>query len=220
MKTAAVNVTNSSPFIDIFMSKGVRVAGSPHKPLFVAIDVAKLIGDTHQGRKLVKYTNKYLVKLNHVNEQGHLVEMNFLTERGLYKYLLQSDRPEAEAFQDWVYDRLCEIRVQIVVNKDLELRIAQDNLRITLENVNHMTVSFYDDSRLDSCPHGLAYFYITRFITRRQIDTGKVINFDDIPENIVCGLKRRAVYYFRKNHKEYIEMCEETLYNWATKYKK
>ncbi len=214
METATVDISKSKPFTQAFTSKGIRVAGSPHKPLFVAIDVAKHIGDQNLRKKLNKFSSKYLVKAPYIDSLNRMTEMNFLTEKGLYKYLLKSDKPEAEPFQEWVFDRLCEMRLQIIDNKDLELKIANDNVQLVTENISMMTESVYEDTRLDSCPVGLAEFYIARYIANYNYQNKSsyvTFNREMISQTTIDLIYGFARLHFRKDQHKFKQIVEESL---------
>lgn len=87
-----------------FKGHEVRVlADDPSNPLWVAADVAKVLGhreakdmtrnlrDRHKGRRTVP-------------TPGGSQEMTVITEAGLYAAVLKSRVPAAEEFQDWVTD--------------------------------------------------------------------------------------------------------------------
>lgn len=139
-------------------------------------------------------------------------EMNFLTEKGLYKYLLKSDSPTAEEFQDWVFDRLCEMKLQIIINKDLEIKIANDKIKILRDNLQEMTISIYDDTRIDSCPRGLSEFYIARFIAKQRFTNGKLpFSRENISDDIADSLYHVACQHYKKDQQEFREIVDETL---------
>ena len=65
--------------------------------------VRKSIG-TMSARQIVKLTNS-IVKDIHFRKLHNTGE-NFLTESGVYKLIMRSNKPEAERFQDWVTDEV------------------------------------------------------------------------------------------------------------------
>lgn len=73
-------------------------------PWFVAKDVCKVLGFTVN-------TLKYHLKVNIGKDEGKVVKLptpggiqgiTCLSESGLYKLIMRSDKPQAKAFQDWV----------------------------------------------------------------------------------------------------------------------
>lgn len=97
-------MTDVQPFD--FHGHEVRViADDPDNPLWVASDVAKILGyreakdmtrnlrDRHKGRQFVP-------------TPSGAQRMNVITEAGLYAAVLKSRVPAAEEFQDWVTDEV------------------------------------------------------------------------------------------------------------------
>jgi prophage antirepressor-like protein len=75
----------------------------------IASDVAKAMGfiDSHTAlRKMPeKYKGRYKVPTLGGNQ-----EATTLTEKGLYRLIMRSNKPEAEKFQDWVFDVIKQLR--------------------------------------------------------------------------------------------------------------
>lgn len=72
------------------------------EPWFVANDVARILGLANMN---VTIRSKYIAP----DERGkkflggaHSVEVNIISESGLYKLIMRSNKPEARRFQDWV----------------------------------------------------------------------------------------------------------------------
>ena len=77
----------------------------------VATDIAKAMGfkDSHTALRKTKekYKGRYKVRT-----LGGEQEVTILNEKGIYRLIMRSNKPEAEAFQDFVYDILVELRKQ------------------------------------------------------------------------------------------------------------
>ncbi len=102
-----------NPHVALLAEKKVRTCGTMSSPLFCAKDVADYIEDAHYRRTLTHYTSDYKTSVLAPDAIGRQQLQLFLTERGLYKYLLQSSRPKAKAFQDFVFDVLVEMRQSV-----------------------------------------------------------------------------------------------------------
>jgi prophage antirepressor-like protein len=124
--TATAATSDANPLVALFFAKNIRLAGSVKQPLFCALDVARHIGDTHYGRFLADFSSAHRRMVEMRNARGHRHEMLMLTERGLYKYLLRSKRPEAEAFQEWTFDLIAEARLKLVDAERLAAKLAHD----------------------------------------------------------------------------------------------
>ena len=89
--------------------KQFRVWGTPEKPLFRLTEVKDLLGYTggrNQTYKLAKKlpdNEKIKLKIMIDNQSRYCT---FITESGFYRVIMKSDKPEAEAFQDWVCDEV------------------------------------------------------------------------------------------------------------------
>ena len=104
----------------IIMGQEFRIYGTVENPMFLVADIARAI-DHSKPSKLVdivddsnKIKNTLIGTLgSHQNSQGGLRENKeywFVTEAGLYKILMRSDKPKAQPFQDKVCEILTEIR--------------------------------------------------------------------------------------------------------------
>lgn len=103
-----------------FTGENIRIIGSPGSPLFCGIDVARRIDDSRYKITLAGYTPEYVRKEKIADSRGCIRETYFLTETGLYKYLLQSHRPAAEKFQLFVYEQLRKLRERLVEDALIE----------------------------------------------------------------------------------------------------
>ena len=90
----------------------LNIYGTTEEPLFLAVEVAKLIdysiGNTAHMLNTVDLDEKLLVTLV---RSGQGREMWFLTEDGLYEVLMQSRKPIARRFKRAVKDILKDLRL-------------------------------------------------------------------------------------------------------------
>jgi prophage antirepressor-like protein len=119
-----------TPLIAIFQEKSIRILGTVEDPLFSAADVAAHISDSANYARVVnKYTpGEYTQRHDTIDANGRTRLTCFLTEAGLYKYLLQAKGEKAENFQRFVYKLLKEERKRTVDAIQLELKITQSLL--------------------------------------------------------------------------------------------
>lgn len=210
---------DNSAFTTFFTSANIRIAGTVNEPLFCFVDIANKILDQNYKRKIKKYTSDYIITRKSRDKMDRKHEMYYLTEIGLYKYLLQSNLPAAEPFQRWVYSTLQEHRKRLIDESALALKIANDRVAAVeheniflRDNMDNLAVSVYDDARLDSCPLGMCEFYIARYIASCHFNKGI------IPFTRACITKKSYDYlysmaqlHFRHDHRPYKELVEETL---------
>ena len=83
----------------------IRTAGTSEEPLFCLSDICRVlelqIGNT---KKRLNERGIYSINTPTYNQFGAEViqEMVYVNEQNLYKVIMRSDTPQAEAFQDWV----------------------------------------------------------------------------------------------------------------------
>ena len=104
----------------VILGQVFRIYGTVENPLFLVADIARAIEATNPTMlsNIVDDTNKIkaIMPLNQIkghNSNGGLranTECLFVTEYGLYKILMRSDKPKAQPFQDKVCEILKEIR--------------------------------------------------------------------------------------------------------------
>ena len=104
---------NSSQALQVFNNPefgAIRTAGTSDEPLFCLADVCRILD--LQPSRVKQRLNEGGVTSSKVGVQTGLkldgtpaiqqVEMIFIDEPNLYKVIMRSDKPQAEAFQDWV----------------------------------------------------------------------------------------------------------------------
>lgn len=90
-----------------FNGSGVRVVMIGEDPWFVAKDVCDILGTrTDSVRKIIgdKRVKSIIPNLVGDNGRGHGKDILIINEAGLYSLVMQSRKPDAEAFQNWVVE--------------------------------------------------------------------------------------------------------------------
>ena len=75
----------------------------------VAKDIATALGFNNSHTALRKMPEKYKGRYKVPTPGGNQI-MTVLTEKGLYRLMMRSNKPEAEAFQDWIFDVIKKLR--------------------------------------------------------------------------------------------------------------
>ena len=84
-----------------YLGKNLRALLVDGQSWFVAADVCRILGLTHTAyRKLDADELTYRQRVTVGMAPGRPAAI--VTESGLYKLIMRSDKPEARAFQDWV----------------------------------------------------------------------------------------------------------------------
>jgi prophage antirepressor-like protein len=117
-----------TPLVALFQEKGIRILGTVDYPLFCALDVARHIKDEHCERILHKLPDKFTRWGPACDALDRPQRSRFLTEEGLYKYLLQSGQKLAEPFQLFTYDLLTAERKRTVDGARLALKIERSRV--------------------------------------------------------------------------------------------
>ena len=104
--------------IDILRTINVQdheldIYGTMNEPLFLAIDVAKMI-DYSNGKvdQMLRNVDAREKLTDTIYRSGQRREMWFLTEYGLYEVLMQSRKPIARRFKSAVKDILHDLRMK------------------------------------------------------------------------------------------------------------
>src|SRR5690606_32003881 len=78
----------------------VRVVEREGEPWFVAADVCKVLGLDNPSYVTKRLGEDEKASFKLPNQRGSAAKI--ISESGLYKLIMRSDKPEARAFQDWV----------------------------------------------------------------------------------------------------------------------
>lgn len=130
-----------------YEQKEVRTVQIDGEPWFVAKDVCAILGLAHIARSLSKIPDTQK-GVHQMNTLGGTQQLSIISEAGLYRLVMRSDKPEAEPFIAWVTEEvLPTIRKtggayltaskaeELLANPDLIISLAQQvkELRSTNE---------------------------------------------------------------------------------------
>jgi prophage antirepressor-like protein len=129
----------------------LNVYGSFDKPLFLANEVGVFLG-LKSCRSSLRHVNPLWKHVQPMPTNKGVRQMTFLTEPGLYKLILRSDKPEAIKFQEWI----CE-DVLPTLRKTGQYKMQQhkpfEQLTFKIENemdLNTKVVNFIKNNYPDS----------------------------------------------------------------------
>ena len=111
----------------------IRTAGTSEEPLFCLKDVCRVL--ELQVTPTKNRLNPKGVNLINSLTQGGEQQLLFINEQNLYRVIMRSDKPQAEAFQDWVCGEvLPSIRKNgaYMTEKTLERALAEPDFLIQL----------------------------------------------------------------------------------------
>lgn len=112
-------------------SKEITIIGTVEQPLFKANDIADLLNMSNIRVVLADFDETEKCVSNAYTARGYK-DINFLTEKGLYKLLFRSRKPIAIEFTNWVCEVIKDIRLNGVYQLEQQLKEKQD------ENINLM----------------------------------------------------------------------------------
>ena len=113
----------------------VRIFGVFENPLFVAVDIGKILGISNILTTLRNFDADYIVKASdlHTINPDHVTtnlqpETKLFTELGLYHLLSISRKPLAKVFRKWMYSIVKELRIKR--KYDIDEQIKNNNKEI------------------------------------------------------------------------------------------
>jgi prophage antirepressor-like protein len=115
----------------------VRVTEVNGEPFFCLADVCKALDINNVSQCKTRLTEKGVI-INDTLTKGGTQKMTFINESNLYKCIFQSRRPDAEKFQDWVFDEvLPSIRKHgaYMTSETLEKALLSPDYLIKLANI-------------------------------------------------------------------------------------
>lgn len=119
-----------------FHSFPVRINVVDQEPFFCLLDVATVLGLGNRSVSKFKFNPKGVEKFSTPSNGGDQ-EMIFINEPNLYRVIFRSNKPEAEKFQNWVFE---EVLPQIRKTGKYEHKTTVDD-RTGLRNAVNMLVS-------------------------------------------------------------------------------
>ena len=131
-----------------FNEETIRIVGTFENPLFVAIDICKILGLKNVTDTLKSLPNKWKeiadldnseVTFSGRNGVRKTQGLNCITEAGLYRLIMRSNKPISQKFQEVVCEEILpsirktgEFKIQSIIDKNKELEERQ--LIIEAEN--------------------------------------------------------------------------------------
>ena len=130
-----------------FNKETIRIIGTFDKPLFVAKDICKILELSNVTETLRSLPEKWKqiadLSISEVSFSGgngirKMQKMNCITESGLYKLIMRSNKPIAQKFQEVVCEDILptlrkkgEYKIQSIIDKNKELE--EEKLRLENE---------------------------------------------------------------------------------------
>ncbi len=91
---------------DLFQGAEVRIFGTTDDPLFVAADLAKILDIKNIHETISKFDEDEKSVLLIPDRDNKLRKTILLTDSGLYRLILKSNKPVAKEFGNWIFKKL------------------------------------------------------------------------------------------------------------------
>lgn len=138
-----------------FNLKTVRVVGTSEKPLFVVKDICNIL-DIKNTTDILRNIPEKWKSLTNVKSISGIQNSLVVTEAGLYKIIMRSNKPIAEPFQEWV----CET-VLPSIRKTGEFKMEEYKKKIeSLEKVIQTKQKVIEDVVKESHTVSLSYKHL------------------------------------------------------------
>ncbi len=114
----------------------IRIFGTNDHPLFIAKQIAEITGHDDIKSTLRTFTYEYKV-IERIPTTGGMQKTILLTQKGLYRLLGMSRKPNAIKFQEWVAHVLTTLRNEGEYKLSRDNKIEAELLKRKSENITH-----------------------------------------------------------------------------------
>ncbi len=102
------NVSGGAPGLELlqafaFQGEDVRIYGTPENPLWVTMDVARILDIKNVLENIRSFDETEKCVLSITDSIGRSQETSLVTEIGLYRLIFTSRKPQAKIFRAWVF---------------------------------------------------------------------------------------------------------------------
>lgn len=214
--TITINKPKSEILREYFLAEDIEIIGTIEAPLFVAIDVAKKVGDEeHYARKIMNFGTEFVVEKKHFRS-GQKRLMKFFTEHGLHEYLFTlKNNEKASNFRKWTSEILDEVRDKLIEKIELNEHISRQsiiNLQRQLSNakaysdemtsLNKRLISNeYISTPENATPRAIAMFYYLKYKTEYLVKWHWVPITIDMVEQDNKMIKKLTTITSKMNYK-------------------
>ena len=139
ISTPLINMDIVKAFNSNELQANILIKGTLEDPLFRASDVATVL-DIKDIRSAIRHYDRDNKVVREIPTLGGIQEVSFLTEIGLYRLLMRSNKPIANLFQKWVANIVKEIRL----TGKYELEKALEDKTKELAKLQKRTKKTYD----------------------------------------------------------------------------
>jgi prophage antirepressor-like protein len=117
----------------------LNIEGTPEEPLYQANQVGIILDLRNIHDSLQDYDDTEKVLLT-IQTNGGRQKMVYLTEKGLYRLIMRSKKPNANIFQKWISTHIKNLRINGEYKLSRDNEIDSKLLDIKIENEKHNTL--------------------------------------------------------------------------------
>jgi hypothetical protein len=126
-----------------FESHFVRIEMKDSTPWFCLKDVCDILQILNRSKLRSRMKSEGITK-SYISKNNRNYSLLFVNESNLYRVIFQSNKPEAERFQDWVFE---EVLPQIRKTGSY----GQQQLALTLDKITHYPEIYESIERIAAC---------------------------------------------------------------------
>ena len=207
-----------------FSGLSIRVAGTPEKPLFVAVDIARALGYSQPAKSVLDLVFPEDLCKVLISTQGGKQKMNCVNESGLYALIFGSKLEKAKEFKRWVTSEVLPS-----IRKTGSYTMPSDTIDVTQQYLVRLAVSRQAKGRgshYQRIYHSIYdQFKVPRYQELKKADFLKVMQFLNatdlieethdkkgvfLPDNIAQQIVN-FIYQYRYQFKPLFEAFYRTL---------
>jgi len=178
-----------------FNEKNIRISGTQESPLFAVKDICNLLGLTNTTTTIRNIPEKWK-SIQKVKSSSGIQETSFVTEAGLYKIIMRSNKPISEPFQEFVCEEILpsirktgEYKLQLIIDEKNKLAEA---LKQVEDDKNKLTdtLSKVEDDKNKLTEENYDLHLLVKRKERKKHKTGScvyIIKNPDIKDNYKIG---------------------------------
>lgn len=202
-----------------FAFENIEIKGTVTDPLFNLWHIAnKVNGDGHKCSRFAKKNEDFAYFLPGKNIKGKNKKLvPFVTEKGVYKYLMSLNNDKAKKFQDAIYDALVEYRKQFINLLIQENKIMYEKLIHCKEMKTNLIFSSFVENR-DLTVDDLFKYCVTKYFSVTNDFQDPEFTIANIDEKYIKKMYNIAYNSFNGIRNKYgrmlnFEECEREIRN-------
>ena len=126
--------------MDIFQNfccgeERIEAYGTLEKPLFLVTNIAKVFNIVSINSHIVNYDETEKIH-DTLRTSGGLQKCSFLTEKGFYKFIINSKKENSDKLKNWIFTILCQLRLNGVYKLGDSIEYDESTTESNSDNEN------------------------------------------------------------------------------------